>query len=269
MSQPIYSRAADLELALRLADAADAITMARYQSLDLVVTTKPDLTPVTDADKATEEAIRSLLNDARPTDGLVGEEFGGQAATESLSAGGRYWVIDPIDGTKNFMRGVPTWATLIALVENDEVVVGVASAPALARRWHASQGEGAFVTFRESAPQKICVSGVSHLSDASLVYSDLVGWGERLQNFMSLMQSCWRTRGVGDFWSHMLVAEGAAEIAAEPSLALWDMAALDIIVREAGGRFTSCDGKPGPHHGSGISSNGVLHDQVIRRLNEK
>jgi histidinol-phosphatase len=269
MSHSTFTRAQDLELALRLADVADKITMDRYQSLDLVITTKPDLTPVTDADKATEEEIRYLLQSARPDDGLVGEEFGGQASVESQNAGGRYWVIDPIDGTKNFMRGVPTWATLIALVENGEVVVGVASAPALARRWHASEGGGAFVTFREGAPRKISVSGVAEISDASLVYSDFIGWDERLSGFNSLMQRCWRTRGVGDFWSHMLVAEGAADIAAEPSLALWDMAALDIIVREAGGRFTSCDGTPGPHHGSGISSNGVLHDRVIRLLNEK
>ncbi|MBC7462697.1 MAG: histidinol phosphatase [Actinobacteria bacterium] len=269
MSLPQFTRADDLVIAMQLADAADQITMARYQSLDLVVTTKPDLTPVTDADKATEEAIRTLLQNARPQDGLVGEEFGGVAETESQNAGSRYWVVDPIDGTKNFMRGVPTWATLIALVENGEVVVGVASAPALARRWHATKGEGAFVAFNGAPPKKLSVSGVSELESASLLYSDLVGWNERLPNFMALMEKSWRTRGVGDFWSHMLVAEGAAEIAIEPSLALWDMAALDIIVREAGGRFTSCAGEPGPHHGSGVSTNSLLHDQVIRQLNEE
>jgi len=259
----------DLSLALQLADAADRITMARYQSLDLAITTKPDLTPVTDADRAAEEKIRALLNIARPQDGLVGEEFGGVAETQAQNIGSRYWVIDPIDGTKNFMRGVPTWATLIALVEKGEVVVGVASAPALARRWYASAGEGAFVTFNGAQPKRLSVSGVTEIENASLLYSDLVGWDARLPNFKSLMERTWRTRGVGDFWSHMLVAEGAAEIAIEPSLALWDMAALDIIVREAGGRFTSCAGEPGPHHGSGVSTNALLHDQVIRQLNEE
>lgn len=269
MSAQAFTRADDLALALRLADAADKITVARYQALDLVVTTKPDLTPVTDADRATETAIRQLLHTARPQDGVVGEEFGGVAGKEERISGSRYWVIDPIDGTKNFMRGVPTWATLIALVENEEVVVGVASAPALARRWYASEKTGAFVTFNGAQPKKISVSGVRDLAHASTLYSDLVGWGERLPNFMQLMEKSWRTRGVGDFWSHMLVAEGAAEIAIEPSLALWDMAALDIIVREAGGSFTSCNGDPGPHHGSGVSTNALLHDLVIGQLNGK
>ena len=262
-------REVDLALALRLADAADEITMARYQSMDLEVTTKPDLTPVTDADKAAESAIRSVLNDARPLDGLVGEEFGGAPDIESQNVGSRYWVIDPIDGTKNFMRGVPTWATLIALVENGEVVIGVASAPALARRWFASQGAGAFVTFNGGAPRKISVSGVTQMENASVTYSDFAGWKDRLSAFRTLLERAWRTRGVGDFWSHMLVAEGAVEIAVEPSLALWDMAALDIIVREAGGQFSAMDGTPGPHHGSGVSTNGLLHDEVIRNLNEK
>lgn len=267
MSNHAFTRAQDLSLALHLADAADAITMARYQALDLIITNKPDLTPVTDADKATEKEIRRLLEIARPEDGLVGEEFGGVAANEERNAGSRYWVVDPIDGTKNFMRGVPTWATLIALVENGEVVVGVVSAPALARRWYASEKNGAFVTFKGEPPRQIKVSGVQDLEHASLLYSDLVGWGARLPNFMELIANSWRTRGVGDFWSHMLVAEGAAEIAIEPSLALWDMAALDIIVREAGGSFTSCNGEPGPHFGSGVSTNALLHELVIGKLN--
>lgn len=269
MSLSPFTLVEDLALALQLADAADHITMARYQSLDLSVTTKPDLTPVTDADKAAEEKIRSLLQVARPQDGLVGEEFGGVAETQARNIGSRYWVIDPIDGTKNFMRGIPTWATLIALVEKGEVVVGVASAPALARRWYASRGDGAYVTFNGGTSKKLSVSGVTELENASLLYSDFVGWDARLPHFLSLMEKVWRTRGVGDFWSHLLVAEGAAEIAIEPALALWDMAALDIIVREAGGRFTSCAGELGPHHGSAVSTNALLHDQVIRRLNEE
>jgi histidinol-phosphatase len=250
-----------------MADTADEIAMSRYQSLDLVVTTKPDNTPVTDADRATETALRELLHLERPLDGLVGEEFGGTAESESKRPSSRYWVIDPIDGTKNFMRGVPTWAILIALVENGEVVVGVVSAPALKRRWFASQGGGSFVIFDGGSPRRISVSHVSDLEHASITYSDLDGWKERRPAFISLVDACWRSRGFGDFWSHMLVAEGAADIAVEPSLALWDMAALDIVVREAGGRFSSVAGDSGPQHGSGLSTNGLLHDQVVKHLN--
>jgi len=262
MAPKKYSLAEDLALALKIADAADVITSSRYQSLDLAITTKPDNTPVTDADNATEAAIREILTAQRPDDGLLGEEFGEEKMDSS-----RYWIIDPIDGTANFMRGVPTWATLIALVEDGEVVVGVASAPALKRRWYASAGAGAFVIFDDKDPRKISVSGVSELKDASLTYSDFVRWNERRPAFVALIDLCWRSRGMGDFWSHMLVAEGSADIAVEPTLAIWDMAALDIIVREAGGTFTSVAGLPGPHHGSGLSTNGILHDQVVNFLN--
>ena len=270
----------DLALAHALADLADAISLDRYQAQDLVVTTKPDNTPVTDADRAVETAIREALATHRPTDGLVGEEFGSDKGTS-----GRYWVIDPIDGTKNFMRGVPTWATLIALVNVDaagaeEVVVGIASAPALARRWSAAKGLGAFVRFNagsvddlsenfdaSSNEKKISVSKIAQLSDASISYSDFVGWGDRLEPFRKMLAQAWRTRGIGDFWSHMLVAEGAVDVAIEPSLAVWDMAALDIIVREAGGAFTDTAGQNGPFGGSGVSTNGVLHNAVINGLN--
>ncbi len=252
----------DLALAHALADLADAITLDRYQAQDLVISTKPDNTPVTDADRAVETAIREALATHRTSDGLVGEEFG-----SDKGGSGRYWVIDPIDGTKNFMRGVPTWATLIALVQvdaagNEEVVVGIASAPALARRWAAAKDHGATVN-----EKKISVSKVSLLSDASISYSDFVGWGDRLEPFQKMLASAWRTRGIGDFWSHMLVAEGAVDVAIEPSLALWDMAALDIIVREAGGSFSNTAGQSGPFGGSGVSTNGVLHNQVIKGLN--
>jgi len=269
----------DLALAHALADLADAITLDRYQAQDLVIATKPDNTPVTDADRAVETSLRESLATHRTSDGLVGEEFG-----SDKGGSGRYWVIDPIDGTKNFMRGVPTWATLIALVQVDasgieEVVVGIASAPALARRWAAAKGHGATVRFNggnsdhledfESAPaeKKISVSKVSSLSDASISYSDFIGWGDRLEPFQKMLAGAWRTRGIGDFWSHMLVAEGAVDVAIEPSLALWDMAALDIIVREAGGSFSNTAGQFGPFGGSGVSTNGVLHDQVIKGLN--
>ena len=270
----------DLALAHALADLADAITLDRYQAQDLVITNKPDNTPVTDADRAVETAIREALATHRQTDGLVGEEFGSDKGTS-----GRYWVIDPIDGTKNFMRGVPTWATLIALVSVDasgfeEVVVGIASAPALARRWSAAKGHGAFVRFNAgnlddlsedldsvSQEKKISVSKVAQLSDASISYSDFIGWGDRLEPFQKMLAHAWRTRGIGDFWSHMLVAEGAVDVAIEPSLAVWDMAALDIIVREAGGTFTNTAGQSGPFGGSGVSTNGVLHNAVINGLN--
>ena len=270
----------DLALAHALADLADAISLDRYQAQDLVVTTKPDNTPVTDADRAVETAIREALATHRPTDGLVGEEFGSDKGTS-----GRYWVIDPIDGTKNFMRGVPTWATLIALVNVDaagaeEVVVGIASAPALARRWSAAKGHGAYVRFNSgslddlsedldasSHEKKISVSKVAKLSDASISYSDFVGWGDRLESFQKMLANAWRTRGIGDFWSHMLVAEGAVDVAIEPSLAVWDMAALDIIVREAGGTFTNTAGQSGPFGGSGVSTNGLLHNAVVNGLN--
>ena len=274
----------DLALAHALADLADAITVDRYQAQDLVITTKPDNTPVTDADRAVETAIREALATHRQSDGLVGEEFGSDKGSS-----GRYWVIDPIDGTKNFMRGVPTWATLIALVEvdaagNEEVVVGVASAPALARRWAAAKGHGATVRFNSGnsdfvdtesdgestegvSEKKISVSKISSLTDASISYSDFVGWGDRLEPFQKMLAAAWRTRGIGDFWSHMLVAEGAVDVAIEPSLALWDMAALDIIVREAGGCFTNTAGHSGPFGGSGVSTNGILHNAVINGLN--
>jgi histidinol-phosphatase len=261
------TRGNDLALALRLADAADSITLARYQSIDLIVSTKPDNTPVTDADKASEEAIRALLKSHRPDDGIVGEEFGNDSGGAD-----RYWVIDPIDGTKNFLRGVPTWATLIGLIErqsdgSEVVVVGVVSAPALFRRWYASEGNGAFVSVNKAASEKISVSQVSEIKDASIAYSDFIGWSERLAPFQELMAQAWRTRGIGDFWSHMLVAEGAVDVAAEPSLAIWDMAALDIIVREAGGRFTNVAGIDGCLGGSGLSTNAAIHQKIVDKLN--
>jgi histidinol-phosphatase len=264
-----HSLGEDLALAHRLADAADAITLTRYQALDLAVTTKPDNTPVTDADKSAESAIRALLHAHRPNDGIVGEEFGDLGLEKN-----RYWVIDPIDGTKNFLRGVPTWATLIALVEKsasgeEKVVAGVVSAPALFRRWYAHEGGGAFVVVNGEIPKRISVSQVSEIENSSISHSDFIGWGNRLSAFNSLLSSAWRTRAHGDFWSHMLVAEGAVDIAVEPSLALWDMAALDIVVREAGGRFTNLEGVDGIHGGNGLSTNGLLHSTVVDALRVK
>jgi histidinol-phosphatase len=251
----------DLTLALQLADQADALTMERFGALDLRVETKPDLTPVTDADQGAEQALRASLAQARPDDAVFGEEFGGATAFT-----GRQWIIDPIDGTKNFVRGVPVWCTLIALVEDGVPIVGVVSAPALARRWWAAAGEGAHMSF-DGTTRRIQVSGVSELSAASLSYSDLTtGWEDRRERFVTLTDEVWRVRAYGDFWSYCMVAEGAVDIACEPEVKVWDIAPLDILIREAGGTFSSVDGRPGPHGGSALATNGLLHEQVLRRL---
>lgn len=278
----------DLHLAHRLADAADHISLDRYQSIDLVVETKPDATPVTDADRAVEKAIRELLQAERPSDIIIGEEFGGRELLDQAALGTRFWIIDPIDGTKNFLRGVPTWATLIAFGQvkehgNKSLTVGVVSAPAMGRRWWAERGHGAFVTerFGSASPltdanptsiattRRIEVSKVTSISDASISYSDLVGWESKRQPFLALLDELWRTRALGDFLSHMLVAEGAVDIAAEPALALWDMAALAVIIEEAGGRYSSLDGVDGPFGRSGLSSNGRLHEKFLERMREE
>ncbi|MPZ62929.1 MAG: histidinol-phosphatase [Propionibacteriales bacterium] len=249
----------DLRLAHVLADDADSITMSRFRALDLHVRKKPDLSPVSDADETVEEVIRSTLGRARPRDAVLGEEQG------LIGFGSRCWVVDPVDGTKNFVRGVPVWATLIGLMQDGEVVAGCVSAPALGRRWWAAKGNGAWTGKSIMNAQPCRVSDVSDLADASLSYASLTGWEERdrLADLLALGRRCWRTRAYGDFWSHMLVAEGAVDIAPEPELAVHDMAALAIIIEEAGGRFTGLDGKPGPHGGNALSTNGRLHDQVL------
>jgi histidinol-phosphatase len=255
----------DLSLALHLADAADAVSLPRFGAADLTVTAKPDLTPVSDADLAVERAIRALIAEHRPSDAIVGEEFG-SAGDE----GGRRWVLDPIDGTKNFVRGVPVWATLIALFDGPDVVVGVVSAPALVRRWWACAGGGAYSRFNEREPQRLRVSGVADLADASLSYSESAEWRAvgLSDEFDALCRACWRTRAYGDFYSYMLVAEGAVDAATEPDLNLWDVAALIPIVTEAGGRLTAIDGHPsGGTVRSALATNGLVHDQVVTLLN--
>jgi histidinol-phosphatase len=260
----------DLALARRLADAADLITLARFGAADLRVEAKPDMTPVSDADRGVEESLRSRLADARPDDAVSGEELG------TSGSGPRRWVIDPIDGTKNYVRGVPVWATLIALLDGDEPVVGVVSAPALGRRWWAARGQGAW---RSGGPadaphggkpeeQRLAVSQVQRLEDASLSYSSVTEWGAagRQDAFVRLANRVWRTRAYGDFWSYMLVAEGAIDVAAEPELSLWDMAAVAPIVTEAGGRFTDLDGVDGVHGTGAAASNGALHDELLAAL---
>jgi histidinol-phosphatase len=252
----------DLRLAHVLADDADALSTARFKALDLHVMTKPDLTPVTDADQAVEEGIRRTLSRARPRDAVQGEEQGTTGHAQ------RCWVVDPIDGTKNFVRGVPVWATLIGLMVDGEVVVGVVSAPQLNRRWWAMRDGGAWTGKSLLRASPCQVSDVSRIEDASLSYASLGGWEERgrLEDFLALSRRCWRTRAYGDFWSYMLVAEGAVDLAVEPELELHDMAALDVIVREAGGIFTSLDGEPGPTGGNALASNGKLHDQALAFL---
>ncbi len=252
----------DLRFAHVLADAADDIAMRRFRSLDLQVTAKPDLTPVTDADLAIEDSLRNVLRRSRPRDAMLGEEYGRTGSST------RCWVIDPIDGTKNFVRGVPVWATLIGLIAEDEVAVGVASAPALGRRWWAARDGGAW-TGRSLTKASACkVSGVASLGDASLSYSELGGWEEsgRLPGFLGLASKVWRTRAYGDFWSHVLVAEGAVDISAEIGVSLWDVAALQVIVEEAGGAFTDLSGSPRPDSGSAVCTNGLLHPEVLSLL---
>ena len=253
----------DLALALTLADRADTLTRARFGALDLRIDTKTDLTPVTDADRAVEADLREVLGRERPDDSVVGEEFGG-----TTTFTGRQWIIDPIDGTKNFVRGVPVWASLIALLEDGVPSVGVVSAPALQRRWWAARGQGAFATVDSGPLRPLSVSSVAQLDSASLSFSSLSGWAQRglRDRFIDLTDAVWRVRAYGDFLSYCLVAEGAVDIAAEPEVSVWDLAALDILVREAGGTFTGLDGTAGPHGGDAVATNGVLHDQVLTRL---
>ena len=258
----------DLRLALVVADAVDQLTTERFRARDLVVETKPDLTPVTDADRAAEALVRAQLGRARPRDGVLGEEMGatpGQGGT-----GSRQWVVDPIDGTKSFVRGVPVWATLLALLDDGEPVLGVVSAPALHRRWWAARGTGAWTGSSLATATRLRVSSVASLADASLSSSELPEWDDAglLEPFVGLTREVWRSRAYGDFWSYALVAEGSVDVACEPELALHDMAALVPVVTEAGGRFTDLGGVDGPFGGSAVATNGLLHEAVLDRLGQ-
>jgi histidinol-phosphatase len=247
---------ADLRLALEMADRADEITMARHRAHDLDVQLKPDMTPVTESDRAVERALRDQLAAERPGDAIVGEEFG---AGEHDGAG-RQWIIDPIDGTKSYVRGMPTWSTLIALRDEGRITVAVVSMPALGRRWWATLGGGAYAD-----GDRIHVSGVRELADAQMAWSGIEDWDAvgRLDGIVTLAKACWRTRGVGDAWQYMLVAEGIAEIASDPAAELWDLAAVSLVVEEAGGRFSDLSGAGTPDGGSGLATNGLLHDAVL------
>jgi histidinol-phosphatase len=248
----------DLEFALRLADTADAITSARFGALDLHVSRKPDRTPVTDADIAVEDAIRAQLAATFPDDAIAGEEGGGDIGA------GRTWVLDPIDGTKNFLRGVPAWATLIALVEDGTPTVGVITAPALAKRWWAAAGEGAFT----NGGRRLNVSGVDDLADAYLSTTHLGSWVEyhSREAYLRLADACWENRAFGDFWQHCLVAEGVIDIAAEAIVNPWDVAPVQVLIEEAGGRFTDLTGEATFQGGTALSTNGRLHDAALDLL---
>lgn len=253
----------DLELALALADAADEISLQRFKALDLVVETKPDRTPVTDADRSVERKIRDLLKQLAPSDYVIGEEF------ENSGSGNRAWIIDPIDGTANFLRGLPIWATLIALRSGSELTTSVVSAPALGRRWWAQKGEGAFTRDVDGEVRKLRVSSVSQLTDAYVSYNSIQQWQRlgREKNIGALSEQVWRIRAFGDFLSYMYVAEGAIDAAAEPDLKIYDIAALVPIVEEAGGRFTDLSGELSEESSNVLASNGLIHEAVRAALN--
>jgi histidinol-phosphatase len=251
----------DLALALRLADAADAITLPRFRAADLQVRAKPDRSPVTDADTACEEALRALIAAERPKDAVLGEEGGGSVADAA-----RGWVLDPIDGTKNFSRGMPVWGTLIGLTVDGEAVVGVASAPALGRRWWGAIGKGAWTSDGPgAAARRIAVSGVGDLGDAYLSTTDLRVFGQqgRMDRWLALVDAVWETRAFGDFWQHVLVAEGVLDVAVDPVANPWDLAALVPIVAEAGGRMTDLSGAATWSGGDALTSNGAVHAAAL------
>jgi histidinol-phosphatase len=257
-----YTLADDLSLALKLAGDADLISMERFEALDLSVTTKPDRTPVTDADTAVERSIRAGIEAARPHDSILGEEYG----TEGSSP--RQWIIDPIDGTANFMRGVPIWGTLIALAIDGVAHVGVVSSPALGKRWWGATGHGAFGMSQGHEPQKLQVSGVADLADATISYNSIQGWdgANHLDQLITLQRQVFRARSIGDAWAYMLLAEGHLDAVGEWDLKPYDMAALIPIIEEAGGRFTSLEGEAGPWNGSALATNGKLHESILETV---
>ncbi|CAB4574494.1 MAG: histidinol phosphatase [Actinobacteria bacterium] len=260
-----FSPSDDLALALAAVATADLVSLPRFRAQDLVITTKPDRSPVTDADQAVEKLMRSTIAAARPDDAILGEEMGSTSDTVGPQPG-RQWIIDPIDGTAGFSRGLPIWATLIALAIDGEPVVGVVSAPALGQRWYAARGQGAFTTtWADPDPRRLWVSRVEKLSDATISYNSLPGWinDGRGDQVTRLATGAWRARAIGDFWSYMLVAEGSLDVAGEADLQPYDMAALVPIIEEAGGRFSSLDAEPGVWSGTALATNGPLHDEVL------
>lgn len=251
----------DLELAIKLADAADAISLARFRALDLNIETKPDRSPVTDADRAVELALKEILAAERPEDGIVGEEFGNSGSKT------RKWIIDPIDGTANYMRGVPVWASLIALSIDGHAVVSVVSAPAMGKRWWAAPGI-AKTSEIDGTVRDLKVSNIADLEHASISYNNLQLWDSYgyLDRLINLSRQVWRTRAYGDFYSYMLLAEGSLDVVAEHDLKLYDIAALVPIVEQAGGTFTAIDGPLTEETSSVLATNGRLHDTVLDTL---
>ncbi len=260
----------DLGLALELADIADAISLARFRAQDLYVETKPDASPVTDADRSVEQALKTMLTEQRPNDSLIGEEFGNTVGNpDGAASGKRTWIIDPIDGTANFMRGVPVWATLIALQIDGKIVLSVVSAPALGRRWWAAPEIGAWTKDIDGSERIINVSAIGELAHASLSYNNLQLWDQsgKLPALLDLSRKIWRTRAYGDFYSYMLLAEGSVDIVTEHDLKIYDIAALVPIVELAGGRFSALDGPLTEESSSVLATNGKLHDLAFKAFN--
>lgn len=257
-----YSLTEDLALAIALAGDADLISHDRFNAIDLEVSLKPDHTHVTDADQAVERSIRAGIEAARPNDSILGEEYGSQGNSA------RQWIIDPIDGTANFLRGVPIWGTLISLAVHGVPVVGLVSSPALQRRWWAAKGHGAWTQVSDAAPRRLSVSAIDQLSEAAISYNSLKGWDDagQLDNLIELSRKVWRARAIGDMWAYMLLAEGALDVVAEFDLKPYDMAALVPIIEEAGGRFSATTGETGPWHGSALATNGLLHESMLTAL---
>ncbi|GAA3650591.1 inositol monophosphatase family protein [Microbacterium marinilacus] len=256
---------ADLRLALDLADAADAQTLPRFDAADLDVSRKADSTHVTDSDLAAERAVRRLLAERRPEDGVLGEEYGSDDAAGSADASSRRWIIDPIDGTANFLRGVPVWGTMIGLQIDGTMRLGVVSSPALGRRWWGAEGLGAWTSAPGGEPRPIRVSDVATLDDASVSFQSIAQWdgAGRLDALVALTRRVWRDRAYGDIWSYMLLAEGRLEMVGEFDVKEYDLAAAAAIVTAAGGRFSSFDGTPTIAAGSAVATNGVLHDAIL------
>lgn len=260
------SPGSDLSLALRLADLADSISLARFRALDLKIETKPDRTPVTDADRAVEASLRELLSAERPNDGVIGEEY-----SNLVNAGDRDWIVDPIDGTANFLRGVPVWASLIALRVAGQITVGVVSAPAMGRRWWAEIGGECATSDFDGGVRNLGVSQVAELAAASISYNNLQMWDQAglSEELLQLSREVWRTRAYGDFWSYMLLAEGALDVVAEHDLKIYDIAALVPIVRQAGGQFSDLHGELSPDSSSVLATNGRLHERILQHFNRQ
>ena len=252
----------DQDLALKLADAADEISLSRFRALDLRIDQKPDASHVTDADKSVEARLRAILERFRPEDAIFGEEY------ENTKTAERTWIIDPIDGTANYLRGVPIWASLIALRVGDEITTSVVSAPAMGRRWWAHRGNGAFTQDINGKIRLIETSKISTLEHSSISYNALQLWDQagKLDELVALSREVWRARAYGDFLSYMYLAEGALEMVSEHDLKLYDIAALVPIVEEAGGRFTALDGELTPESSSVLVSNGLMHEIVQAAL---